>query len=114
VIRHIVLFTLRPGHIVTDPVVRAAARLNERMGDEVAELLDWRFRPALSCRRTSCDFVAIGLLRDESALERYLHDPFHVAVSRKWREISEWVVADLLEQDGATDDHSDGNIHADR
>lgn len=101
-IRHIVLFTLKPGRTRLDPDVRAAVRLNERMGSEVVELLDWRFGHALAGRRRSCDFVAIGLLRDESALERYLRDPFHLAVAETWQEISDWVVADVPDQDGAT------------
>jgi hypothetical protein len=41
--------------------------------------------------------VAIGLLRDEADLHRYLTNDFHQRSAALWREISTWVIADVEE-----------------
>lgn len=98
-IRHIVLFKLKPGYSQKSPEVAVAEALAVRLGREVTSLRDWRFGRNISNRPIAYDFAAVGLLDDEEALKRYLEDPFHRQVIRKWREISDCVIADVREVD---------------
>lgn len=98
-IRHIVLFKLRPGWSFDDPRVQAAERSSEQVGTEVPYLLQWQVGRNISERAAAYDFVAMGLLPDAGALQAYLDHPFHRASADRWREISDWVVADLEEAD---------------
>ena len=41
--------------------------------------------------------MVIGLVEDEAALEEYMTAPFHVRAIALWREISDWVIADVRE-----------------
>jgi quinol monooxygenase YgiN len=98
VIRHIVLFKLKPGVTRADPRVAAAEELARRVGDEVGCLREWYAARNISTRSVAYDFVVIGLVEDEPALEAYMTDPFHLRAIERWREISDWVVADVLEE----------------
>jgi hypothetical protein len=97
VIRHIVLFKFKPGVSWDDPRAQEAERVAAKVGGEVPELHKWRFGRNISNRPISYDFAVIGIMDDEDALERYLAHPFHREATRLWREISDWVIADLKE-----------------
>jgi hypothetical protein len=43
----------------------------------------------------------MGEVDDERALDGYLYDPFHQKAVAAWREISDWIVADLRDADAA-------------
>ncbi|GAA2317092.1 Dabb family protein [Streptomyces kunmingensis] len=96
-IRHIVLFKFRPGISWDDPRAQEAELIAAKVGGEVPELHEWSAGRNISGRAIAYDFAVIGLLDDEDALERYLVHPFHQEAIRLWREISEWVIADLEE-----------------
>jgi hypothetical protein len=96
-IRHIVLFKLKPGYSWEDQRVVAAERSSQRVGEHVPELLEWRTGRNVSTRDIAYDFVAMGLVRDEADLRRYLTNDFHQRSAGLWREISTWVIADLEE-----------------
>jgi uncharacterized protein with GYD domain len=98
-IRHIVLFKLKPGIGWADERVAAAERKAEQVGARVGELLEWRVGRNVSDRDIAYDYVAIGLVRDDAALRRYLVHPYHQESVALWREISDWVMADLAEDD---------------
>ena len=103
-IRHIVLFKLKPGVTRADPRVAVAEEMARRVGDEVGCLREWYAARNISTRGVAYDFVVIGLVEDEPALEAYMTDPFHLRAIERWREISDWVVVDVLEDptgDGA-------------
>jgi hypothetical protein len=51
----------------------------------------------VSTREIAYDLAVVGLVDDEEALERYLVDPFHQKAIATWREISDWVIADIEE-----------------
>jgi Stress responsive A/B Barrel Domain len=97
-IRHIVLFKLKPGLTWDDPRVEAAEEMAGEVGRKVPSLRDWYVGRNFSTRPVAYDFVVIGLLDDEAGLEEYLVDPFHVAAIERWREVSDWVIADVVEQ----------------
>ncbi|MFD3558639.1 Dabb family protein [Streptomyces sp. NPDC058686] len=97
-IRHIVLFKFKDGISWDDPRAEEAERVAAKVGDEVPELHEWTAGRNISTRPIAHDFAVIGLLDDEEALERYLVHPFHQEAIRLWREISDWVIADLEEQ----------------
>ncbi|MDG3010827.1 Dabb family protein [Rhodococcus sp. D2-41] len=101
-IRHIVLFTLHEGVSWHDPRAVHAVEIAGRVGNEVPELLSWYAGKNISDRAVACDFVVVGLLRDPHDLERYLDNPFHQQAIRIWREISDWVIADVVEEDAVT------------
>ncbi|MGA5900208.1 Dabb family protein [Streptomyces venetus] len=96
-IRHIVLFKFKPGVSWDDPRTQEAERVAAKVGSEVPDLHEWSVGRNISGRPVAYDFAAIGLLDDEEALERYLVHPFHQEAIRLWREISDWVIADLEE-----------------
>ncbi|QFZ19116.1 Dabb family protein [Saccharothrix syringae] len=98
-IRHIVLFKFKPGVSWDDDAVLAAEAVARRVGDEVPDLAHWYAGRNVSDRPVAYDFVVIGLLADEDALGRYMTHPFHQDAIARWREISDWVVADVVEQD---------------
>ncbi|MFL6124149.1 Dabb family protein [Actinophytocola sp.] len=98
-IRHIVLFKLKPGIHWGDERVAAAERKAEQVGARVTELIEWRVGRNVSARDIAYDYVVMGLVRDDEALQRYLVHPFHQESVALWREISDWVVADLAEDD---------------
>ena len=97
-IRHIVLFKLKPGIRREDPRVAAAEEAALQVGSRVASLRSWYAGRNISPRPVAYDFVVIGLVDDDAALEAYMTDPFHLSAIERWREISDWVVADVLEQ----------------
>ncbi|MGX2993506.1 Dabb family protein [Streptomyces sp. JNUCC 64] len=96
-IRHYVLFKLKPGVSWDDPRARHAERVAAEVGGEVPELRAWTVGRNISTRPVAHDFVAVGLLDDMEAVERYLVHPFHQEAIRAWREISDWVIADVEE-----------------
>lgn len=96
-IRHIVLFKFKPGISWDDPRAQEAERIAAKVGGEVPELHEWKYGRNISGRPIAYDFAVIGVMDDEEALERYLVHPFHQEAIRLWREISEWVIADLEE-----------------
>ncbi|MEU4769926.1 Dabb family protein [Actinosynnema sp. NPDC023794] len=96
-IRHIVLFKLKPGYSWDDDEVRAAERTAREVGDQVEDLVEWRAGRNVSDRDIAYDFAVIGLVHDQDALRRYLDHPFHRDSVRRWRVISDWVVVDLEE-----------------
>ncbi|EYT80211.1 MULTISPECIES: Dabb family protein [unclassified Streptomyces] len=96
-IRHIVLFKFKPGISWDDPRAQAAEGIAAKVGGEVPDLQEWSTGRNISTRPIAYDFAVIGLLEDEAALDRYLVHPFHQEAIRQWREISEWVIADLEE-----------------
>ncbi|GHI41633.1 Dabb family protein [Streptomyces violascens] len=94
-IRHVVLFKLKPGFDWNDPRVLEAERTAARVGEEVPELKEWRYGRNLSTRPIAYDFLVDGLLEDMKAVERYLVHPFHQDAIAQWREISDWVMVDV-------------------
>jgi hypothetical protein len=102
VIRHIVLFKLKAGWTWDDAEVGAAEHMAAEVGRRVPDLLEWRVGRNVSDRPIAYDFAAIGLVRDTASLQRYLNHPFHRQSVERWREISDWVVADLDESDRPT------------
>lgn len=96
-IRHIVLFKLKPGLDWDDPRVTAAEEAARKVGGEVPCLREWYAGRNFSERPVAYDYVVIGLVEDETALEEYMTAPFHVRAIGLWREISDWVIADVLE-----------------
>ncbi len=96
-IRHIVLFKFKPGYGWDDAEVLAAESASVEVGARVPELVEWRVGRNISDRPIAYDYAVIGLVEDEHALRRYLDHPFHREAVARWRAISDWVVADLVE-----------------
>ncbi|WP_327708381.1 Dabb family protein [Streptomyces sp. NBC_00464] len=94
-IRHIVLFKFKPGVDWTDPRALAAERTAAQVGSEVPEVKEWRVGRNVSPREVAYDFLVDGLLEDMDKVESYLVHPFHQDAIRQWREISDWVIADV-------------------
>jgi hypothetical protein len=96
-IRHVVLFKFKPGVRFGDPEVARAESIAARVGVEVGDLIEWSTGRNISTRPIAYDFLAVGLVADEPALERYLVHPFHQQAIALWREISDWVIVDVTE-----------------
>ena len=101
-IRHIVLFKLHPTVSWDESRTEQAVDYANRVGDEVPELLSWYAGRNISDRPVAYDFVVMGMVRDQQDLDRYLVNPFHQKAIERWREISDWVIADLVEEDAVT------------
>lgn len=98
-IRHIVLFKFKPGRTWRDSDVQEAERIAQEVGRRVPELKHWYVGRNVSNRPAAHDFVAVGLLPDADALQRYLGHPFHQEAIARWRLISDWVIADVVEEE---------------
>ncbi|WP_214103848.1 Dabb family protein [Acrocarpospora catenulata] len=98
-IKHVVLFKLKPGVSWEDPIAQRAERMAARVGEEVGDLLTWQAARNISPRAIAYDFLVVGTVADEDALDRYLVHPFHQQSVRLWREISDWVMVDVVESD---------------
>lgn len=96
-IRHYVLFKLKPEFSWEDPKVQSAEQIAATVGTEVPDLREWTYGRNVSPRKIAYDFVVTGLLDDLPAVERYLEHPFHQMAIQAWREISDWVIADVEE-----------------
>ncbi|WP_326782820.1 Dabb family protein [Streptomyces sp. NBC_00151] len=96
-IRHIVLFKFKSGCDWSDPRALAAEESSRQVGTEVPGLRSWVTGRNLSDRDIAYDFAAVGVVEDQAALDRYLDHPFHQESARRWREISDWVIADIHE-----------------
>ncbi|ANP50043.1 hypothetical protein J2Z21_001271 [Streptomyces griseochromogenes] len=94
-ITHIALFKLKDGIERSSPSVVEAEKFARAVGSHVPELVDWRVGWNMVDRDISYDFAVIGVLPDLAALEKYQANAFHQESVQKWREISDWVVADL-------------------
>jgi hypothetical protein len=97
VIRHYVLFKFRSGVSWDDARAQQAEQTAAKVGGEVPELREWKTGRNISTRPVAYDFIVVGLLDDMDAVERYLVHPFHQEAIRAWREISDWVIADVEE-----------------
>ncbi|MFG2785933.1 Dabb family protein [Streptomyces prunicolor] len=96
-IRHYVLFKFKSGVSWDDARAQQAEQTAAKVGGEVPELHEWKIGRNISTRPVAYDFIAVGLLDDMDAVERYLVHPFHQEAIRAWREISDWVIADVEE-----------------
>jgi hypothetical protein len=101
-IRHIALFKLHPTVTWEESRTKLAVEYANRVGDEVPELTSWYAGRNISDRPGAYDFAVIGTLRDQHDLDRYLAHPFHQKAIERWRKISDWVVADLIEEEAFT------------
>lgn len=101
-IRHIVLFKLHPGVTWQEANTARAVELAQRVGDEVPELVSWYAGRNISDRAVAYDFVVMGTVRDERDLDSYMHNPFHRKAIDHWRQISDWVIADVIDEDAVT------------
>ncbi|MDO5498457.1 MAG: Dabb family protein [Propionibacteriaceae bacterium] len=100
-IRHIVLFKLKPPCSFDDDRVLVAERLAQQVGEEVPVLKRWSTGRNLSTGRAQAyDFMVEGHLETMQDVDSYLADPFHQKAVAAWREISDWVVIDIAEGDG--------------
>jgi hypothetical protein len=97
VIRHVVLFKFKPGVDWRDPRATGAERTAAEVGRKVPELREWRCGRNVSPRDIAYDFMVDGLLDDMQAVDRYLVHPFHQQAILQWKEISDWVVVDVVE-----------------
>jgi hypothetical protein len=102
-IRHIVLFKFKPGISWSDAKAKEAEHVARKVGDEVPDLRSWQASRNISDRPIAYDFAAIGLVDDTDGLERYMTHPYHLEAIRLWREISDWVIADIEESDAQQD-----------
>ncbi|WP_274919509.1 Dabb family protein [Streptomyces sp. WZ-12] len=96
-ITHIALFKLKDGFERTSPSVVEAEKFAKQVGRNVPELLTWRVGWNTVKRDISYDFAVIGVLPDLTALDKYQTNKFHQEAIQKWRSISDWVVADLID-----------------
>lgn len=97
-IRHIVLFKLKPAFSFDDAEVLQAESLARRVGAEVSVLKFWTTGRNLSTGRSeSYDFMVEGHLDSAADLDGYLYDPFHQEAVAAWRGISDWIVIDVAD-----------------
>ncbi|HVB43980.1 MAG TPA: Dabb family protein [Streptosporangiaceae bacterium] len=96
-IKHVVLFKFKSGVSWNDPVTQRAVHMASRVGEEVGDLLSWQTGRNISPRDIAYDFLVIGTVANQQALDRYLVHPFHQEAIRLWREISDWIMVDVPE-----------------
>lgn len=101
-IRHIALFKLHPGVSWDDPRMRTALRFAYGVGANVPHLSSWYAGRNISSRAAAYDFAIIGTVDDEHGLDAYLNHPYHLQAVDHWRAISDWIVADVIEEEAHT------------
>lgn len=99
-IRHVVLFRLRPGISVDDPRVVAACRAEEGLetggeGAEVVTTPSWHFAADVSRRPVSADFVGVGHFASRAELDRFLDSDAHRHAAGAWEGLAVILIADV-------------------
>jgi hypothetical protein len=93
-IRHIVLFTLKPGISRDDTRVAAAASLAASHREHIPEILEWQTGFDCGRRAISADFAVMGTFEDMDAVSRYLDHPHHRQGISAWDDLATWTVVD--------------------
>lgn len=98
-IRHVVLFRLRPGVSADDPRVAAACRAEQDLQVGAAsgapQAPSWHFAADMSRRPVSADFVGVGHFASQTELDRFLDSDVHRHAVDAWDGLADIIVADV-------------------
>ncbi len=93
-LRHLVVFTLRPGVSHDDPRVPEAVAASRTLGS-LPQVSNWVAGRDVSGRDIAADAAATGDFADAAALGAFLAHPDHVAAGRQWAELATWTIVDI-------------------
>ncbi|MGI6856429.1 Dabb family protein [Mesorhizobium sp. 1B3] len=94
-LRHLVMFKLKPGVARDDPRVVKAVRSIERMPQDIDEVESAELGWDLSGKPHAFDYATLWLFRDRAALERYAAHPAHQKVLGETKDIFDAMIADF-------------------
>ena len=93
-IRHIVLFTLKPGVAAEDDRVRRAFAELEALEGRIDLIREWEVGRNLSDRPIAVDFALNSSFDSEGDLAAYIGHEAHQAVVGLLKEVCTWVLCD--------------------
>lgn len=94
-LRHLVMFKLKPGVTRDDPRVLKAIDSIERMRHEIDVVESAELGWDLSGKPHAFDYATLWLLRDQVALEQYAAHPAHQKVLGETKDIFDAMIADI-------------------
>ena len=93
-IRHLVLFKLKPGVTRDDPRVRRWMEMSARLPSEIPQIVGWESGWNVTDRPIAYDFGQNSTFRSRADLGIYVPHPAHQAMVAVAREVADWVLVD--------------------
>jgi len=93
---HQVLFTFKKGFGWTSKEALEAEKVTCNHINEIPEIYSWICGRSIIKRPQAVDFSLVGCFKSHSDLNAYLAHSDHQVGVKLWREISTWVVSDIL------------------
>jgi hypothetical protein len=93
-IRHLVLFKLKPGVTRDDPRVAKWMELSAALPSQIPQIVDWEGGWNVTDRPIAYDFGQNSSFASREDLAAYLPHPAHQAMVAVAREVADWVLAD--------------------
>ena len=99
-IRHLVLFKLKPGVTRDDPRVKRWMEMSDQLPAQIPQIRSWEGGWNVTDRPIAYDFGQSSSFDSRETLGQYLPHPAHQAMVAVAREVADWVLADY-EFDGS-------------
>ncbi len=93
-IRHLVLFKLKPGVTRDDPLVARWMALIEALPRQIPTSVDWELGWNITDRPIAYDFALNSSFRSREDLAAYLPHPDHQAMAAVAKQVADWVICD--------------------
>ncbi len=93
-IRHLVLFKLKPGVTRDDPRVKRWMELSEGLPSQIPQIVGWESGWNVTDRPIAYDFGQNSTFRSRADLGIYVTHPAHQAMVAVAREVADWVLVD--------------------
>ena len=93
-IRHLVLFKLKPGVTRDDPRVTRWMELSDQLPSQIPEIVSREGGWNVTDRPIAYDFGQNSTFRSRADLAVYLPHPAHQAMVAVAREVADWVLVD--------------------
>ena len=93
-IRHIVLFKLKPGVVRDDPRVVQWIGMLRALREQIPSSVDWELGWNITDRPIAYDFGLNSSFRTREDLAAYLPHPDHQAMVGVAKQVADWVICD--------------------
>lgn len=93
-IRHIVLFKLKPGVSHEDPRVTQWMHMMRELPKQIPTCVDWEFGWNITDRPIAYDFGLNSSFGTREELAAYLPHPDHQAMVAVAKQVADWIICD--------------------
>ena len=100
-IRHLVLFKLKPGVMRDDPRVKKWMEMSDELPKHIPQIVEWESGWNVTDRPIAYDFGQSSSFNSRADLGLYVPHPAHQAMVAIAREVADWVLVDYEYQEGS-------------